>query len=186
MKEFDDKNRQAGSGESTDRWNKILKENPFLVPAGYFDELETITRFRAKDIRLTHQNYPVPEGYFETLEDRILAQTQERRSRMTIRPAIQPATRPWFQPTWARWAAAACLLLIAGLFLTDRLRTDAESFNLSGISDQELINYLQVFSGTQDVIMLSEYANDVETVELRSDISSISSDEIESYLEFAW
>src|SRR5690606_6338246 len=113
-------------------------------------------------------------------------QTQERKSRMTIRPAIQPATRRWFQPTWARWAAAACLLLIAGLFLTDRLRTDAESFNLSGISDQELINYLQVFSGTQDVIMLSEYANDVETVELRSDISSISSDEIESYLEFAW
>lgn len=165
-----------------------LSSDNFPVPAGYFEQMEQEIAARIAEDQLRErvaannalpvsEGFSVPEGYFSALESRILAQTSVDSS--TEKPRM-PIVRRMFQPSWLRYATAACVLLVSTLLITNKLKTPAETFNLSGISDQELVQYLQTFSSTQDAFLIPEYAADVEKFDMNLDISS---DEIEWYLE---
>lgn len=172
-----------------------LTNRNYPVPADYFETLEQAITTKIAEEELQKRVPPMlekmPEGYFAALEERILAKTVGQqlpptriapvRTQTRARTPGRPSVRRMFKPSWVKYATAACLLLVSSLLITNKLKPHANSYNLSGIPDQELINYLQMYSSSRDVLLLSEYVLDGEqTIDLHSDIST---DEIELYLE---
>src|SRR5690606_33701738 len=87
MKEKDHTYGKMESGEEMNGeiWCQSLKNNPFKVPNGYFEELESLTRFRVRldetstkgEDRASNQSgygFSTPENYFDRLESMVLAQ----------------------------------------------------------------------------------------------------------------
>lgn len=244
MKENDNTYSNIGSeGEMKEEiWCHSLKNNAFKVPEGYFDELESVTCFRAlhddalkSGNAVNQQNgmrvptsyfakletsilgkiagqtteveveseefkraigidasatsstsangFNVPEGYFSSLENRVMsaiAELGESGNDGVVRGlSKEPVVRKLFNPSWFRYAAAACILVASSLFIVKFNQSKSE-FNLSDIPDQDLINYLQVYSGTQDVVALSTFASERSDSDIRSDIST---EDLQWYLE---
>jgi hypothetical protein len=182
-----------------------VSETGFVVPEGYFDHLATITSLKASTHETAHSSWKVEDDYFSNLEDQIMAQIQldqyglqADESMMTLPDGyfsqleqkiiskIQPKTpvRRLISPTTIRWAAAACLTVFMGVALFLQLDQEViaptSASNLSSISDDSLIKYLETYSETGDLIYLT--SNMGGAPEGTAIDQSISADEIENYL----
>lgn len=213
-----DKTNKYGDFESWLETQKDLRANPFSVPEDYFVQLEEVTLFQVAHppVQEHHAGLEVPQGYFESLENRIAEriakdaeaqlrsqveqdgytvpniyfETLEQRILHQIQPVGQPQEvqeqkaeqrgRIIRFPRWSKYAAAASIIVFAALFFNNRLQVDAEDTGLAGIPEQEIIQYLQVYTDSRDIMLFSEYKEDWEYQELDPDLST---EDIEWFLE---
>lgn len=190
-------------------WKSKLKENPFAVPDGYFEQLLDTTSFSAKFAAQQEDNqaWKVPQGYFENLQSRIQSQValEDTLARSTggfqvpegyfeslnrkiteqvmhAKPIATGSSRIRKFPfkTWARYAAAASLLIISTLFIRNWDANAIQETELEKISDQEIISYLSTFSTTSDWLNISAVAVESSST---GTVSDLSDDEIHWFLE---
>jgi hypothetical protein len=109
--------------------------------------------------------YTVPNGYFDDLQSTILART--------IRA---PIAKPKVIQLWMRYAAAACITLVAGTFVYIN-QESAETPNFDEIPDQEIVSYLQTNMDESDTEMML-----VNTEKLHLEEKNISTQELENYV----
>lgn len=184
------------------------KGSPFMVPAGYFEDLSRglQTRVLIESMRFENtEEFFVPENYFEQLSDRINdrislenIRTQSDSDGFTVPDAYfagladrinsrleeQPLqvkkgrVRNLFN-SWVGYSAAACIMLITASVIYLNSTSYLLGHELSGIPDQEIINYLQVHSTAYDTPYIIENVNTEGLNQLSSDISE---DELEQYI----
>lgn len=109
--------------------------------------------------------YSVPNGYFEDLQSAILARTTQA-----------PIAKPKVIQLWMRYAAAACITLVAGTFVYLNQET-AETPNFDAIPDQEIVSYLQTNIDESDTELLLK-----DTEKLHLEEKNISTQELENYI----
>lgn len=171
-------------------------------PAGYFDRLPEVILQRARmenagsvqeelnslspllaDARALQQPYSVPEGYFDGLAGRIMTGLQ---SPPTASPRVVPL-RPR-RNLW-KWVAAACLLgivSVGALFFTQRGGNGTASLDnqLAGISDQEIVEYLQTHSDAFDnEDIFSNSGAPVELSRIPASLNDLPAEVIRNYIE---
>lgn len=189
--------------DSDKEWQKdapvlasISKDNPFTVPEGYFNTLSEQLKSRAliesKQIKDSagftvpeayftglsqriqgrivlestlsknkEQGLQLPESYFETLSDRIQARIGKKKSH------------------WLSYAAAACITMVIGSVIYFNSSQYTISRKLSDVSDQEIINYLQLHTTVSDNQFIIEHLNTEELQQVNNDISE---QELELYI----
>lgn len=86
-KSMNDLNHTSEEFCNEDFLKSIGKENPFVVPDGYFDRLTELTLFHAK-LDSEHLDFEVPEEYFKESEERILNEIRLR-SRLESQAQVQ-------------------------------------------------------------------------------------------------
>lgn len=164
-----------------------LMDNPFSVPEGYFDELEsrTLTLSRMAEWK-ENEGFEVPEGYFEDLNDRILAAVASEPVIRSLPERPESRIRKLVRSVGLRYATAAVILIFSVFLIKDRL-TENQS-PLADISDQELIQYLQFYGGTGDALVISEnlYINGDQSHTWSGAGSGLSAEDIEWYLDNTW
>jgi len=109
--------------------------------------------------------YSVPNGYFEDLQSAILARTTQA-----------PIAKHKVIQLWMRYAAAACITLVAGTFVYLNQET-AETPNFDAIPDQEIVSYLQTNIDESDTELLLK-----NTEKLHLEEKNISTQELENYI----
>ncbi len=151
----------------------IVSESGFSVPEDYFSNREALLLADQK-IRGTvrEPGFNVPEHYFDTLQDRITDQTS--------RGAAIPI-RKISRPKWVVYAAAASIALVMGVIGIFGLVDDGSETAslLSSVSDQEILNYLELYGTANDMIYISEHLDGFDE---RSIGEGISEADIEAYL----
>ncbi|GAA0527051.1 hypothetical protein [Chitinophaga japonensis] len=182
---------------------------PYRAPEGYFDALpeQVLQRVRTTDAGTgavqeelealspllgsipRQQPLSVPQGYFEGLPGRILQGIASQEAPAKVVP-IRSRRR------YLAWVAAACFIGFLGLGALFLLRqqstttgTRSLEMQLAGISDQEIIDYLQAHSDAFDnEAIISGVSNAVATDELpriSTNLNDLPPDAIENYLESA-
>ena len=109
--------------------------------------------------------YTVPNGYFDDLQSAILARTTQA-----------PLAKPKVNQLWMRYAAAACITLIAGTFVYLN-QNSAETPNFDTIPDQEIVSYLQTHVDESDTELML-----LNTEKLHLEEENISTQELENYV----
>jgi len=109
--------------------------------------------------------YTVPNGYFEDLQAAILARTTQA-----------PIAKPKVIQLWMRYAAAACITMVAGTFVYLNQKS-AETPNFDAIPDQEIVSYLQTHVDESDTELML-----VNTEKLHLEEENISTQELENYV----
>lgn len=90
--------------------------------------------------------FVVPEGYFNTLSDRI---------HQRIAADTKTSAKSRIIPMWTRYAAAACLACILGINLYLNLQQNAPAkVNWNEIPDQEIVTYLEMNLEDADAAMI--------------------------------
>lgn len=196
---------------NTDNWQKeaptlaaMQRKNPFIVPAGYFEELSErlISRFRISYLN-TNTEFGVPEGYFDQLEDHVNAKVfienirkqggasgfttplnyfENLQARIAYKIADQqePKKIRKLIPAWMNYAAAACLTFVVGSVIVFSLQHNTDTKEISSIPEQEIINYLQMHTDVGDNPVIIE--NLGKTADLSQINNEISAEELEYYL----
>ncbi|MEM9325533.1 MAG: hypothetical protein AAGA85_07750 [Bacteroidota bacterium] len=96
-----------------------------------------MNKLKLDDIKDKKPPFKVPDGYFEELEQSILAKTIDATPVEGPTGSIGPSI-----PRWA-WAVAASVIIgVSALLLTMRSGDFNEQDLLAGISDEEIIVYL--------------------------------------------
>ena len=111
--------------------------------------------------------FEVPDGYFESLPNRI----QERIAKQPKQARILSI--------WMPYAAAACLVAVLSILMYTHLQPK-ETFSVANIPDEEITSYLQSHvddSETELVFMALD-----KTSEGLSNKQSVSTNELETYL----
>ena len=109
--------------------------------------------------------YIVPNGYFEDLKSAILTRTTQA-----------PIAKPKVIQLWMRYAAAACITLVAGTFVYLN-QESAKTPNFDAIPDQEIVSYLQTHVDESDTELML-----VNTEKLHLEEINISTQELENYV----
>jgi hypothetical protein len=109
--------------------------------------------------------YIVPNGYFEDLKSAILTRTTQA-----------PIAKPKVIQLWMRYAAAACITLVAGTFVYLN-QESAKTPNFDAIPDQEIVSYLQTHVDESDTELML-----VNTEKLHLEEKNISTQELENYV----
>ena len=109
--------------------------------------------------------YTVPNGYFEDLKSAILTRTTQ-----------PPIAKPKVIQLWMRYAAAACITLVAGTFVYLN-QESAKTPNFDAIPDQEIVSYLQTHVDESDTELML-----VNTEKLHLEEKNISTQELENYV----
>ncbi|HEU4553270.1 MAG TPA: hypothetical protein VFS25_10570 [Chitinophaga sp.] len=180
---------------------------PFTVPEGYFNTLphqimqgikaaeaagmpvqEELAALSSLLAGIPRQPRQAPQGYFAALPNQVMAAiaAQEKAPAKVISIT---ASRRRYMP----WAAAACIagcLAIGALFLFrgGAVRsTNSLDAQLAAISDQEIVDYLQMHSDAfdNDAIFTNVSSEDVveELPKISTDLSSLPAEAIQKYLE---
>ena len=184
---------------------QTLRVNPYTVPDGYFERLQQHTLQRCQHRYGDAATFRVPTGYFDRLPDRITAKIAEQElksivphpgfvapegyfdklpSRIIERATYRAATpvRKLDRPKWALYAAAASIVLMLGLAGVLRLATNTPETEspLASVSDQQILDYLELYGAPNDMIYISEQLEDFD--EGPHIDGEISADDIEAYL----
>ena len=97
-----------------DDWIKGPKETGFVTPANYFEGLgESINaRIITEKLKsaISTDGFEVPENYFENLQANILSKTTGK-----IESDAKPKTVRLWTSGFAKYAAAACILVVSGV-----------------------------------------------------------------------
>lgn len=153
----------------------IVNEPGFVVPDGYFGELEQrLIADRKISESVADTGFTVPEYYFDTLPDRITERTHR---------AGKPVRR-FSRPKWVAYAAAASIALVlglAGMFRTATTNDTSETRSpLASVSDQQILDYLELYGApNDDMVFASEQLDDFNEVNIGEGISD---EDIEAYL----
>jgi hypothetical protein len=157
------------------------KANEFKVPAGYFDNLPEHIEGRIFMENLKEEsignNFTVPEGYFNTLQNRI----NER----VAKPAKVVSLRRRMVPSWISYAAAACIMIAvsASLYFNMHNNTlnpnNTSNTDMSKVSDEAILQYLQVRSTRVDMPVIIENLGDNITPVIDEDIPT---EDLQEYL----
>lgn len=177
---------------------KANHSNGFEVPESYFSDLEIRIKQQldatieeetaaAEAYIFTHLNsrdnlngFEVPNDYFEHAEQQILSKIDADQGESKVR-TLKLERRNRAFPNWTKYAAAVVLLMVSFFFFMDNKPSDEQQDGLTAISDQEIINYLQFYADSRDVLLFSEYSDeDWEYNELDPELSS---EDIKWFLE---
>lgn len=157
--------------------SRFNNEDEFTVPEGYFDTLRSQIESRIAEETVRElapaDGFTVPNGYFSSLQERILAKT------ISVEHPPETIIKP-IRSNWIRYAAAACVTLILGSVLIFNSQDTSFESQLSSISDQEIVNYLQIHSDLSDTPMIVESLT--QTVSLNDRVGELSEDELEEYI----
>lgn len=152
----------------------IVNEPGFVVPDGYFSEQEQqlIAGLKINE-NAADSGFTTPEHYFDRLPERIMEQTRQ----------VAAPIRKLSRPKWVAYAAAASVALVlglAGMFRTATTNDTAENGSpLASVSDQQILDYLELYGTPNDMIYISEQLDDFD--EQRIGVG-ISDEDIEAYL----
>lgn len=176
---------------------------PYTVPAGYFAQLpeEVMQRIRQQEadpvqeelaelsplLASAPRQLPLstPEGYFNDLSQKIMAGiSQAEQAPARIVPLRS-------QKRYRTWAIAASLLVLVALSTMFLLRrnTGAGSVEtqLAGLSDQEIIEYLQAHSDAFDNEAILSNVSSVEVADelpkMSTNLNDLPAEAIQKYLE---
>lgn len=140
-------------------------QDEFSLPEHYFNELSQRinSRIAVESVlsEVKAQGFTVPDAYFDSLNSRIQSQLTKKKSR------------------WFNYAAAACISMIIGSVIYLNSNSSVISRELSGVPDQEIINYLQMHSTVADNQFIIEH---LSTEELQQVNNNISTGELELYI----
>ncbi len=102
--------------------------------------------------------FVVPQGYFETLSDRI----NKRIAQETKKPAEARII-----PIWTRYAAAACLSCVLGITFYFHLQKNTSAkVNWDEIPEQEIVSYLEMNIEDADAVLIINQLGEQRTPEL--------------------
>ena len=147
----------------------------FNVPPDYFEDLTSRieNRVSVENIRALapSEGFALPEGYFADLSNRINLRLEESTTR-------ESPVRKLFT-SWVSYAAAACItaMIATGIYFN----SNTYNFNekLSEVPDQEIMNYLQVYSTAGDTPFIIETLNPDELEHVTPDVTA---EELELYI----
>lgn len=142
----------------------------FSVPQGYFNDAEQVLMAAAK-IDAADTGFTVPAHYFDTLSHRIGARTHQATAHV----------RKLRRPTWLGYAAAAGIAVVLGLVTMLNITNDSSggASPLASVSDEQIVDYLELYGPPNDMMYISEQLDDVDG---RSLGEGISDEDIEAYL----
>ena len=178
--------------------NSLSRKLPYEVPQDYFGELsETVVGgVRAIDFvkgelqhisplmdSLKHKNvYQIPEGYFDNLAGNILDKIKSR----------QPAKVVSMGHKVMRYAVAAAIvgvMAIGGwMYFNNAAPTEQPLAAIeklsddSGVSEQEMSNYLENETLTVAISTPIETEEDMDAADVKEMLSDVSEDELQQYL----
>jgi hypothetical protein len=151
----------------------LVGEAGFSVPEGYFGRLEEQSLAEGK-IRenIVDPGFVIPERYFDTLQNRIADRTFQE---------VPTPTRKISRPRWVAYAAAACIALVMGVAGIFRLVDNGSETTspLASVSDQEILNYLELYGTANDMIYISEHLDDFDERSIGEGVSDV---DLEAYL----
>ncbi|WP_262245476.1 hypothetical protein [Parapedobacter soli] len=153
------------------RLKSIVRDPGFMVPDGYFGELEQQLVAYSKIAKVAADTgFTTPEHYFDRLPEAINQQIRE----------TEVPVRKLNRRKWVAYAAAASIALVIGL--AGILRTghdNSETKNpLASVSDQQILDYLELYGTPSDMIYISEQLEFDE----QSIGEGLSEEDIEAYL----
>ena len=179
--------------------SRIDKKMPFSTPGGYFTELADNLAAELGAIEFVNENqdnpYPVlnslkdknvyetPAGYFDGLAGSVLA---------SIKQSQQAKVIPFAKKrTWLKYAAAAVVIGVIGtaslLFFHKPVSPNNSDpvQGLSMISDQEMINYLEVQSTPS---VSADASNSIASIDINENdardlLSDVPDDELQQYVD---
>jgi len=142
----------------------LEKHNPFLVPDGYFDSLENRI-FDSLDKKPVLDN-ALPDGYFDNLSDKVLERikSEEKETRVV----------PLYRRKWLSIAASFILLLGAGYLISTQ--SDSINPNTEFALDVDLDEALEYLEENEDL-----YLSDLLSLDLSEDDISIEEDEMTDF-----
>lgn|SRR5690606_11019185 len=147
-----------------------VNETGFTVPRGYFNDAKQLL-IAAGRIDVSDTGFTVPAQYFDTLPRRIGDQTHQ----------AAPHVRKVRRSTWAAYAAAASITLVLGLLgmLSITKDTSEAESPLASVSDEQIVDYLELYGPPNDMIYISEQLDDFDEQSIGEGISE---EDIEAYL----
>lgn len=151
----------------------IVKDPGFSVPENYFGILEQqLLADRKISEYVAESGFTVPEHYFDTLSERVLKQAAGQ--------SVTPI-RKLSRPKWLAYAAAASIALVLGLVGMFRFTNEtAETTSpLASVSDQQILDYLELYGTADDMIYISEQLDDFDEQHIGKGVSE---EDIEAYL----
>lgn len=154
----------------------IGRKIPFTVPSGYyFDQLPARieNRIALENINtlVPSDGFTVPQGYFSDLSERINFRLDHKK------PENKPVRR--LIRSWISYSAAACISILIGSVIYFNSAYYSFDQQLSEVPDQEIINYLQVYSTMSDTPFIIENLNVSGLQQITTDVSS---EELEQYI----
>lgn len=151
------------------------KEEEFNVPVNYFKDLSPRieNRIAIENIQnlVPSEGYIVPDTYFSQLSDRINSRLDEDRSTIIRKRSIFSS--------WISYSAAASVAMLIGTVIYFNSSDYTINKQLSAVPDEEIVNYLQVYSTIGDTPVIIENLN---TEGLQQVTSDVSSEELEQYI----
>lgn len=145
------------------------KDSAFDIPSAYFENMEkdilAQVRLDNQLSKTTATEYNVPDGYFDSLHDKITAQISEKQ----IKEIPLQKTRV-IKLSFIKYAAAILLVssVALGLFYKNSVSfngTQNVNENISKLNDQEIIDYLNTYSDSNDIQFIIEHTDDISTIE---------------------
>ena len=137
------------------------KENPFAVPGDYFDSLqETINAgvfIQNLKERVSTGGFTVPENYFDSLTETLNHRISGTISGAEVSEKSDNIRQ--FQPSFVKYAAAACFALGASAVIFFYTSTGTSTVKFDGVSEEEIANYLKVDAEADDADLLIENIN---------------------------
>lgn len=149
-----------------------VNESGFVVPDDYFSASEQrLMAIRKINERVTDTGFTIPDHYFDTLPHRIMPETHQ---------AVTPIRR-LHRPKWVAYAAAASVALVLGLAGMFGIAIDTSDTKspLASVSDEQIVDYLELYGPPNDMIYISEQLDDFDGHSIGQGISE---EDIEAYL----
>lgn len=160
------------------------KQNPFLVPDGYFTSLENRILDAVDQQPILSNSLPI--GYFDALSDKVLEKVQAEDKAKII---------PFYKKKWLSIAASFIILLGAGYLISTQSYSPLEydAFVLE-IEPEEALDYLiqnenlylsdllSLDIGENDISINTNTITDLDNADLDDLLNSLDSEELEDLL----
>lgn len=180
------------------RLSTMERENPFSVPSNYFEELSEKLKSNViiESARFEQEKeFSLTPNYFSTLESRIKSKIEDlnKEERFSNASSTYNGTKhnefddkivsinksSNIFKSWISYGAAASISMILGTIVYFSIKTDDINKQLTNVSDQEIIEYLQVHTTITDNQFIIENLNEEDLQQVSNDISI---EEIEKYI----
>lgn len=173
-------------------WADDHKITPFEVPEGYFEgfpfaihnnavkELEALSPVLAQIKQESENIFKVPDSYFQ--ETKIADRVEQQPPNVLKHPSTKSIK-------WARWAAAATILLIFSIggwrFFSHQNTHDGihQEQLLAQISNEQIIDYLMVNLNEYEISELNLELSSLKELKVRRILNSYNDKDIQYYLD---
>lgn len=191
---------QGSASEETEALSPLLgalgRKMPFAIPADYFSELPANITDGARAIEMvneelenlspmmsqlrTVQPYKVPAGYFEGLDQVMLEKVAQPKGGKLI---SMGGARKWMR--YAAAAAVAGLIFIGAMRIFGGKNVDGTVPGIAGISDTEIIKYLEQQNGDPVPAVAESAGSDVNFTasDMKDMLADISDEELQKYVD---